>query len=98
MIREGGVADLIAVADEGQTPAEALSRLPPEFVMVRGRIAMMSAHLIRRLGFSSSRRFQPIYLEGRGRSFVAADLAELLDAASRALGSGFSLAGKRVVV
>ncbi len=98
MIREGGVADLIAVADDGQTPADALSRLAPELVMVRGRIALLSSRVIRRLGFSSSRRFQPIYLEGRGRSFVAADLTELLDAASRALGSGISLAGKRVVV
>jgi len=97
-IREGGVADLIAVVDEGHSPAEALSRLRPELVMVRGRIAMMSVPLTRRLGFSSSGRFQPIHLEGRGRSFVAADLASLVDAARQALGPDIFLAGKQVVV
>jgi hypothetical protein len=41
-IREGGVADLVAVADTGQTPAEALANLRPELVMVRGRVMLAS--------------------------------------------------------
>ncbi len=44
-IREGGVADLVAVADTGQTPAEALANLRPEMVMVRGRVMLASTVL-----------------------------------------------------
>jgi cytosine/adenosine deaminase-related metal-dependent hydrolase len=97
-IRERGVADLVAVSDEGQTPAQALSHLSPELVVIRGRISMMSSRMIRRLGLSPNGCFQPIHLESRGRSFVAAELAELFDAASRALGPMISLAGKRVMI
>ncbi len=36
-IRERGVADLVAVADTGQTPAEALADLKPELVLLAER-------------------------------------------------------------
>ncbi len=44
-IRERGVADLVAVADKGQTPAEALGDFRPEMVMVRGQVMLLSESL-----------------------------------------------------
>ena len=38
-LREGGVADLVAVADTGGTPAEALHAMRPELVVVGGKIS-----------------------------------------------------------
>src|SRR5580698_4581264 len=58
-IREGGVADFVAVADTGQTPAEALADLRPELVMVRGRVMMASDRFARPF-----KGLKPIHIEG----------------------------------
>jgi adenine deaminase len=42
VIRERGIADLVAVKDKGQTPAEALHDLHPELVLVGGRVVLAS--------------------------------------------------------
>jgi cytosine/adenosine deaminase-related metal-dependent hydrolase len=94
-IRGGGVADLVAVADAGQTPAEALVDLRPELVMVRGRFMMAS----NRLAAPPCPRFKglkSIHIEGRGRFLIRADVPYLHAAASMAIGAEVRLAGKRV--
>jgi len=89
-IRQGGVADLIAVEDRGQTPAEALLDLRPSFVMIGGRIRLLSGLP------DSGKSLNPIYVEGRGEFLVDADVAYLNDQARIALGPDYSLAGRRV--
>jgi cytosine/adenosine deaminase-related metal-dependent hydrolase len=89
-IREGGVADLIAVEDRGQTPAEALLDLKPRMAMVNGRIRLLAGSLASRTPLNR------VDVEGRGRFFVDLDIAALRREASAALGPVFELAGRRV--
>jgi hypothetical protein len=91
--RERGVADVVAVADKGQTPAAALQDLRPEMVMVRGQVMLLSDCLAARMG---TRALNPIHVEGRGRYLVRADIKALYDAATRVLGPEIRLAGRRV--
>jgi cytosine/adenosine deaminase-related metal-dependent hydrolase len=89
-IRQGGVADLIAVTDHGQTPAEALLDLRPSLVMIGGRIRLLS-------GFPDiGKSLNPIHVEGRGKFLVDADVPYLNEQACKALGPDYSLAGRRV--
>ena len=46
-VRENGVADLLAVRDTGQTPAEALTSLRPELVLKAGRPMLVSERFSR---------------------------------------------------
>jgi cytosine/adenosine deaminase-related metal-dependent hydrolase len=89
-IRDGGVADLIAVEDRGQTPAEAMLDLPPLMAMVDGRIRLLAGSL------ASGASLNRLDVEGRGTFYVDADVAELSRETSAALGPSFALAGKRV--
>jgi cytosine/adenosine deaminase-related metal-dependent hydrolase len=95
-IRERGVADLVAVADTGRTPAEALADLRPELVIVRGLVMLMSARFAANCSFSDFTGFNPIHIEGRGSWLIRADVPGLHAAASAAIGSRVHLAGKRV--
>ncbi len=95
-IREHGLADVVAVKDHGQTPAEALEHLPPELVVVDGRIQLASTQLASRFALPSSRRFHSICIEGRGRWCVAENIPYLHSLAVKGLGPDFRLAGKRV--
>ena len=92
-IRERGVADVVAVADKGQTPAAALRDLRPEMVMVRGQVMLLSGGLASRMGAAG---LSAIHVEGRGRYLVRADITALYAAAARALGPEIRLAGRRV--
>jgi len=92
----GAVADLVAVADRGQTPAEALIDLAPELVAVRGRVHLVSETLAGRFASEMLAGFHPIALEGRGRWRTPFDVARLLDDARAALGPEVRLAGKLV--
>lgn len=89
-IRDGGVADLIAVEDRGQTPAEAILDLQPLMAMMEGRIRLLAGSLASLLPLNR------IDVEGRGTFYVDADVAALTREASAALGPSFALAGKRV--
>jgi len=89
-IGQGGVADLIAVADCGQTPAEALLDLRPNFVMIGGRIKLLSGLP------DAGKSLHPIYVEGRGNFLVDADVPYLNTQAQKALGPDYTLAGRRV--
>jgi cytosine/adenosine deaminase-related metal-dependent hydrolase len=94
-IREGGVADLVAVLDNGQTPAEALADLRPEMVMVRGRV-MLASNRFAAQACPRFRGLEPIHIEGRGTFLIRADAPRLYAAASKAIGREVRLAGKRI--
>jgi cytosine/adenosine deaminase-related metal-dependent hydrolase len=96
MIRERGVADLVAVADQGQTPAEALLDLRPELVMARGRVMLMSDRFAQSGRIARSNALRSIYVESRGWFLIRANVPSLFDAAAKALGSEVRLAGKRI--
>jgi cytosine/adenosine deaminase-related metal-dependent hydrolase len=89
-IREGGVADLIAVEDRGQTPAEAVLDLQPRMSIVDGHIRLLAGSL------APCAPFSRIEVENRGTFHVDVDVARLIREASAAVGSSFTLAGKRV--
>ena len=100
MIRERGMADMVAVADTGQMPPDALADLRPELVIVRGRVMLMSDRFASRGGIPRSTAFHPgfhpINVEGRGRFLIRADVPHLFDAAAKAIGPDVRLAGKRI--
>ena len=89
-IRAGGVADLIAVEDRGQTPAEAMLDLRPLLVMVDGRIRLLAGRL------AAGAELSRLHVEGKGTFYVDADVAALTREASAALGPSFALAGRRI--
>jgi len=93
-ICEGGAADLVAVADTGQTPAQAVANLKPEVVMVRGRVMLLSARFARMQ--TGWRGFHAIHVEGRGSFMIRVDVPGFFGSASMALGSEIRLAGRRV--
>jgi cytosine/adenosine deaminase-related metal-dependent hydrolase len=97
-IREDGVADVIAVEDRCQTPAEALSELRPELVVVAGKIKLLSRRLASRLPPSRRTGLQAIALEGRGDYLVDARVGQLHSAAAQFLGTNLRLAGREVSV
>jgi adenine deaminase len=96
MIRERGMADVVAVADTGQTPANALADLRPEMVMVRGRVMLMSDRFANRSRIPRSGVFHSIHVEGRGSFLIRADLPNLHEGAAAAIGPDLRLAGKRI--
>ncbi len=73
-IRPGGIADLVAVPDLGQSPAEALQELCPALVILRGRIQLVSEGLATRIDPLLTRHLQRIELEGRGTWLVNANV------------------------
>jgi cytosine/adenosine deaminase-related metal-dependent hydrolase len=93
-IREQGPADMIAVADDGRSPADALSGLCPDLVITAGRIRLISQRLLLKNPHLRRRRQQRIAIEGRGDWMVDADISSLHRTASGTLGPGFRLAGK----
>jgi len=95
-IREHGPADLVAVADDGRSPAEALAGLCPDLVIAAGRIRLISQRLLIKNSRLRNSRQQRISIEGRGDWMVDADVSSLYKAASGILGEGFRLAGKSV--
>jgi cytosine/adenosine deaminase-related metal-dependent hydrolase len=90
MIRDGGVADLLIVEDQGQSPVEALQRMQPEIVMVRGKVRLVSPR------FVNTGEWHAINVEGRGNWFTDVNLPSLHEETVRALGPEYRLAGRRV--
>jgi cytosine/adenosine deaminase-related metal-dependent hydrolase len=95
-IREHGIADLLAVPDSGENPAEALHELRPALVILGGRLQLVSAELASRIDPKLTRRFQRVELEGRGAWLVNMNVSRLRAATETVLGPGFQLAGRRV--
>lgn len=95
-IREGGIADLVAIADPQGTPAAALQGMHPELVIVGGKIKLVSERLAARLPAASKRGLEPIHVEGRGDYLVKANVPQLYAATRKILGTDFKLAGRAV--
>jgi cytosine/adenosine deaminase-related metal-dependent hydrolase len=95
-IRENGIADLLAVSDSGQNPAEALEELRPALVMLGGKIQLVSEDLAARIDPLLTRHLQPIQVEGRGACLVNANISALRAATEAVLGPDFQLAGRPV--
>lgn len=94
-IREGGVADLIAVADWGQSPAAVLQQLQIEMVMVAGRVKLASARVLNR-SHNAPGPCHAVEVEDRGKWFTSVNIPWLHQQTADALGTGFRLAGKRI--
>jgi cytosine/adenosine deaminase-related metal-dependent hydrolase len=97
-LRDGGIADLVVVRDEGLRPADALSVLRPELVMVNGRVKLLSDEMANRLSAADLSGFEPIEIEGRGHFLVDCRVSEAFNCAVQHLGADFRLAGKRVLI
>jgi len=95
-LRHGGAADLIAVEDRGQSPAEALIGLVPEMVIARGRVYLISKRLLERVPLCLAAGWHSIRLEGRGEWLTPFDVPSFLKQAQTALGPEIRLAGRRV--
>ena len=95
-IQHRGVADLVAIADRGQDPADALEDMYPELVIVGGTIKLISPRLLDRLSGCDLGRLHGIALEGRGAWFTTIDVASLHLETVRALGPEYRLAGRRI--
>ena len=94
-ICEGGMADLIAVMDRGQSPADALAQLEIEMVMVGGRMNLASERVLDRSGGGPG-LCHAVELEGRGRWFTTINVPSLRRQTAGVLGPDFRMAGKRV--
>jgi cytosine/adenosine deaminase-related metal-dependent hydrolase len=96
-IRDSGVADLVAVADRGQTPADALLEMEPEMVMVGGRIRLITPRLLDRITETELGRLHAVTLEGRGSWLTDVDVTSLHEETEATLGAGYRLAGRRIL-
>ena len=89
----GGVADLIAIPDDGRSPSDALMRTrPPALVMVGGEIRLIALELPHRAS-----GLQRLNVEGRGDVLVWANVGGLRRQAEQFLGDEIRLAGRRVL-
>lgn len=95
-IVEGAIADLLAVPDSGQNPAEALQNFCPSLVILGGKIQLVSEALAPRVDPVLVRNFQKIELEGRGSWLVNTNISQLHAAVEVVLGPRFQLAGSTV--
>jgi hypothetical protein len=97
-IQEYGPADLIAVADHGQTPADALANLLPDLVIIGGRIRFLSRRLSARNLQRRLLELQRISRQRGGEWFVDVDIPLLHKATAAILGPTFRPPGKCVSV
>jgi len=96
VIREHGIADVLAVPDRGQHPAEALQDVYPALVILAGKIQLVSTSLAARMAPALIRPLHKIELEGRGTWLVNIDVSHLIAATQPTLGPSFTLAGRRM--
>jgi cytosine/adenosine deaminase-related metal-dependent hydrolase/ubiquinone/menaquinone biosynthesis C-methylase UbiE len=98
-IAESGVADLIAVRDQYDSPARAISELTfgdVELVLLAGRVQMASSHLYARLPYHLRFGMELIEVAGHHR-WIRAPLQALFASAERVLGQQkLLLAGREV--
>jgi len=95
-IREGGVADLLALPDSGRCPAEATQECAPALVILGGRIQLVSDKLASKIHPMFTRHLHKIELEGRGVWHVNVNVSQLVGETGAALGPDIQLAGRRV--
>ncbi len=97
-IRVGGVADIVAVRDRGQSPADALANLSfqdIQLVLVGGSVQLASAEMLHCLPGSARKGLQPLLVEGTVR-WIRAPLDRLFRETVAHLLDGIFLGGKRV--
>jgi cytosine/adenosine deaminase-related metal-dependent hydrolase len=97
-IVESGIADLIAVQSQQDTPARALSELTyadVELVLLAGRVQLASPDLYMRLPRDLRAGLDLLEVAGH-RRWVRSPLKALFDAAEKVLGQGKVLIGGRV--
>jgi len=95
-IRDDGLADLLVVADAGQSPAQALQEYSPDLVILGGRIQLISERLAPKIHSKLTAHLYRIDVDGRGSWLVNVDVARLVQATEPVLGPNFRLAGRRV--
>jgi hypothetical protein len=95
-ICHGGPGDLIILPDTEATPAAALLKHYPKLVIVRGRIHLLSFDFANRCPQNLLESLQLVQIEGRGRYWVAEDVASLLSESNRALKQDVRLAGRAI--
>ena len=89
-IKQSGVADLIAVRDTGEDPADRMKTLSMndiELVIIGGRVQLASEAIWKRLPFSAKQALEPIAVDGRIR-WLRAPVRALLREAEEVLGTG----------
>ena len=97
-LRVGAVADLIAIRDRGESPAEALSSLSYkdiELVLLAGRVQLASSEMMSRLFPGARDGLQCLYIENTPR-WLRAPTNQLFSDAATHLGCEMFLGGKRV--
>jgi cytosine/adenosine deaminase-related metal-dependent hydrolase len=96
-IQESGFADLIAVRDTGQDPAdrlETLSMNDVKFVMIGGRVQLAADEMLRRLSPAAKHGLEPLSIDGSIR-WVRAPVSTLLQKTEEVLGKGEVWLGRR---
>jgi cytosine/adenosine deaminase-related metal-dependent hydrolase len=89
-IQESGLADLIAVRDTGQDPAdrlESLSMNDIELVMIGGRVQLAADAMLKRLSLAAKYGLEPLSIDGSIR-WLRAPVNALLQKAEDVLGKG----------
>jgi cytosine/adenosine deaminase-related metal-dependent hydrolase len=99
-IRESGFADVIAVRDTGGSPAERLetmSMVDVEFVMIGGRVHLVSDLLMKRLPISQTQGLESLSIDGTTR-WLRSPVTSLLEKTEEVLGKGEVRLGSRRIV
>jgi cytosine/adenosine deaminase-related metal-dependent hydrolase/SAM-dependent methyltransferase len=97
-LRPGSVADIVAVRDHGQSPADALVELSyrdVELVLIAGCVHLASAEMLQRLPKDTHAGLQLLVVEDTQR-WVRAPLERLFRETESHLPGGVFLGGKRV--
>jgi cytosine/adenosine deaminase-related metal-dependent hydrolase len=87
-IKESGLADLVAVRDTGQFPAERVETLSlndVELVMIAGRVQLASESMLERLPSAAKHGLEPLSIDGSVR-WLRAPIKTLLHRAEEVLG------------
>lgn len=98
-IKKTGVADLIAVRDTGHNPAERLWNLSMrdiEFVMIAGRVQLVSQAILERLPLHTKHGLEPLCVDGTIR-WLRAPVSALLQKTEEVLGKGEVRLGGRTI-
>jgi hypothetical protein len=98
-IKESGIADLIAVRDTGQDAEDRLRALTMndiEFVMIGGRVQLVSDTILDKLPFAVKQELEALWIDGTVR-WLRAPVKELLRKAEKVLGKNrVQLGAKKV--
>lgn len=95
-IRDGSPADFLVLADNGQTPAEALLTGLPHAVVIAGQLRLASLQFAAMCRWPAIRALQPVEVEGRGSYLVAFDTRALIAETRNVFDGDLRLAGKAI--